>query len=280
MSLPSYEAFRQALVDPALRAQIGLVISDPDAQSLAGNEEWARNYFDAWIAMAPAASAAPAASEAPTEAFAATAPAQPSSAAPAQPFGAPAQPYAATQPYAAAPAQPEQGQPLQGKEPKKGLPGWALAVIIGGAALVLLGGVGIAALVISTLNNVQENASASSQAEESTEEPIPEETFPEDFTEPDDTTAEGEFPDFGLDYTEAEGQAYLAVAIPVYGLEASEYMDQDSINEIVLAGGEAVCVSLETGASEAELIESLASVGMTDADAQTLLDAAKDNLCD
>jgi hypothetical protein len=272
LSLPSYEAFRQALVDPALRAQIGLVISDPDAQSLAGNEEWARNYFDAWIAMAPAASAAPAASEAPTEAFAA--------AAPAQPFGSPAQPYAATQPYAAAPAQPEQGQPLQGQAPKKGLPGWVLAVIIGGAALVLLGGVGIAALVISTLNDVQENASASSQAEEPTEEPIPEETAPEDLTEPDDTTAEGEFPDFGLDYTEAEGQAYLAVAIPVYGLEASEYMDQDSIDEIVLAGGEAVCVSLATGASEAELIESLASVGMTDADAQTLLDAAKDNLCD
>ena len=271
MSLPSYDAFRQALVDPALRAQIGLVISDPDAQSLAGNEEWARNYFDAWIAMAPAASAAPAASEAPTEAFAA--------AAPAQPFGAPAEPYAATQPYAAAPAQPQQGQPLQGAKPKKGLPGWALAVIIGGAALVLLGGVGIAALVISTLNDVQDNASASSQAAEPTEEPIPEETAPEDGLDELETP----LPDFENEwvpeYSEADAAAYTAEVAPVFGFVESEYMDAQMIQDVVIPAGESICVALTAGYTEEQLAAPMVGDMLSEEDVQVLMDASRTYLC-
>ena len=296
MSLPSYEEFRQALADPARRAQIGLVIADSDAQSLAGNEEWARNYFDSWIAMAapaptavlPEAPQAPAApspfSSAPTEQFSA-APAAPA-AAPSAPFGQP-NGYAPAG-YQAAPQQgyaaPQQGQPFgaqpvpQGQMPKKGLPGWALGVIIGGAALVLLGGIGVTALVLTAGDDDDRDTASSSQ--ESDE---PSTTAPEDPTEePFDPEAEDPddlFGDFDLDYSEADAASYLAIAAPIYGLEASEYMDQDLIDDTMLTGGEAACVSLDSGYSEADLVESLTAADLSSSDAQALVDAAKQYLC-
>jgi len=296
LSLPSYEEFRQALADPARRAQIGLVIADSDAQSLAGNEEWARNYFDSWIAMAapaptavlPEAPQAPAApspfSSAPTEQFSA-APAAPA-AAPSAPFGQP-NGYAPAG-YQAAPQQgyaaPQQGQPFgaqpvpQGQMPKKGLPGWALGVIIGGAALVLLGGIGVTALVLTAGDDDDRDTASSSQ--ESDE---PSTTAPEDPTEePFDPEAEDPddlFGDFDLDYSEADAASYLAIAAPIYGLEASEYMDQDLIDDTMLTGGEAACVSLDSGYSEADLVESLTAADLSSSDAQALVDAAKQYLC-
>ena len=296
MSLPSYEEFRQALADPARRAQIGLVIADSDAQSLAGNEEWARNYFDSWIAMAapaptavlPEAPQAPAApspfSSAPTEQFSA-APAAPA-AAPSAPFGQP-NGYAPAG-YQAAPQQgyaaPQQDQPFgaqpvpQGQMPKKGLPGWALGVIIGGAALVLLGGIGVTALVLTAGDDDDRDTASSSQ--ESDE---PSTTAPEDPTEePFDPEAEDPddlFGDFDLDYSEADAASYLAIAAPIYGLEASEYMDQDLIDDTMLTGGEAACVSLDSGYSEADLVESLTAADLSSSDAQALVDAAKQYLC-
>jgi hypothetical protein len=305
LSLPSYEEFRQALADPARRAQIGLVITDNDAQSLAGNEEWARNYFDSWIAMAapaptavmPEAPQAPATpspfSSAPTEQF--SAPAAP--AAPAAPFGQPAG-YAPAG-YQAAPQQgyaaPQQGQPFgaqpgsqnmpQGQMPKKGLPGWALGVIIGGAALVLLGGIGVTALVLTAGNNDKDTASSSQESDDSsTTAPDDADTDPseEPFEEPFDPEAEDPddlFGDFDLDYSEADAASYLAIAAPIYGLEASEYMDQDLIDDTMLTGGEAACVSLETGYSEADLVESLTAADLSSSDAQALVDAAKQYLC-
>jgi len=303
LSLPSYEEFRQALADPARRAQIGLVIADSDAQSLAGNEEWARNYFDSWIAMAapaptavlPEAPQAPAApspfSSAPTEQFSA-APAAPA-AAPSAPFGQP-NGYAPAG-YQAAPQQgyaaPQQGQPFgaqpvpQGQMPKKGLPGWALGVIIGGAALVLLGGIGVTALVLTAGNNDKDTASSSQESDDSsTTAPDDADTDPseEPFEEPFDPEAEDPddlFGDFDLDYSEADAASYLAIAAPIYGLEASEYMDQDLIDDTMLTGGEAACVSLETGYSEADLVESLTAADLSSSDAQALVDAAKQYLC-
>jgi len=311
LSLPSYDEFRQALTDPARRAQIGLVIADSDAQSLAGNEEWARNYFDSWIAMAapaptevlPAAPATPSPfSSAPTESF--SAPSAPSSAAPAAPFGQPAgQPggyapagyqAAPQQGYAAAPQQQGQ-QPFgggqggyqnmpQGQMPKKkGLPGWAIGVIIGGAALVLLGGVGVAALVIGAVNSDDDRNNASSSETTDGETSAPddadstEDPFDSDDTLPDDSTGGS---DFGLDYSQADADAYTAIAGPAYGLEASEYMDQEFIDETLITAGESVCLSLSTGYSESELVESLDTVGLEPGAGQTIVDAAKKYLCD
>ena len=287
MSLPSYEEFRQALADPARRAQIGLVIADSDAQSLAGNEEWARNYFDSWVAMAAPAPTAvmPAApspfSSAPTEQF---------SAAPSAPAAAPSAPFGQPGGYAPAgyQAAPQQGQPFgaqpgyqnipQGQMPKKGLPGWALGVIIGGAALVLLGGIGVTALVLTAGDDDDRDTASSSQ--ESDE---PSTTAPEDPTEePFDPEAEDPddlFGDFDLDYSEADAASYLAIAAPIYGLEASEYMDQDLIDDTMLTGGEAACVSLDSGYSEADLVESLTAADLSSSDAQALVDAAKQYLC-
>ena len=63
--MTTFAQFVEALVEPAKRAEIGLVITDEDARALIGNEQWAKDYFDKWTALAPAAPAAPAA--APTE---------------------------------------------------------------------------------------------------------------------------------------------------------------------------------------------------------------------
>jgi hypothetical protein len=293
LSLPSYDEFRQALTDPSRRAQIGLVIADSDAQALAGNEEWARNYFDSWIAMAAPAPTAvmPEAPSAPSP-FS-SAPTEPFSSAPSAPPAAPDQPAGyAPAGYQAAPQQgnataPQQGQPFggqpgyqnmpQGQMPtKKGLPGWALAVIIGGAALVLLGGIGVTAFVLSTVDNDDRDTASSSQSDDET--PAPEES---DEPVPEDEPSGDPFGDIGedLDYSEADKASYLAAVTPIYGLEASEYMDQEFIDDTLITGGEAVCASLEYGAGEAELIESYVSAGLTEDDANALIDASKTYLC-
>ena len=64
--MTTFAQFVEALVEPAKRAEIGLVITDDDARALIGNEQWAKDYFDKWTALAPAAPAA-AATETVTE---------------------------------------------------------------------------------------------------------------------------------------------------------------------------------------------------------------------
>jgi len=50
---PTYEQFHNALVYPMNRPLIGLVVTDSDAESLLGNDVWARRYFDQWSATLP-----------------------------------------------------------------------------------------------------------------------------------------------------------------------------------------------------------------------------------
>jgi len=303
LSLPSYEEFRQALADPARRAQIGLVIADSDAQSLAGNEEWARNYFDSWIAMAapaptavmPTAPQAPAApspfSSAPTEQFS-SAPSDPQ-AAPSAPFGQP-NGYAPAG-YQAAPQQgyaaPQQGQPFgaqpgqqnmpQGQMPKKGLPGWALGVIIGGAALVLLGGVGVAALVLTgsddddkdTASSSQESGGDATTAPDDEESPDPLESF-----DPDDLPDYmGE--DYEPTYSDADKASYLEIARPLFGVEEGGYMEVDYLDDIILISGEGICASLQAGYSKGELAEELVSTELPAEAVDDLIAASEDYIC-
>lgn len=49
----SYPRFVEALVNPAKRAEIGLVITDDDSTALLRNEKWALEYYQEWIALAP-----------------------------------------------------------------------------------------------------------------------------------------------------------------------------------------------------------------------------------
>lgn len=331
MSLPSYDEFRQALTDPAVRSRIGLVITDSDAQSLAGNDEWAKNYFDSWIAMAapaptavlPTAPPAPAApapsapspfSSAPTEQFT-SAPSAPFSA-PAAPYSAPAapgQPVGAPQggqpggyaPAGAAPQQgyasaPQQGQPFggqpfggsqggqnmpQGQMPKKGLPGWALGVIIGGAALVLLAGAGVAFFVINGADDEKNTASSSQSGGDAS-------ASPDDIATPEPTASEtpGAFDpddlpnymdeDYEPTYSEADKTSYLEIARPLFGIEEGGYLEVDYLDDIILLSGESICASIDAGYSKAELAKSMVSTEMDAAAVDDLIAASEDYICE
>ena len=315
MSLPSYDEFRQALTDPAVRSRIGLVITDTDAQSLAGNDEWAKNYFDSWIAMAapaptavlPTAPAAPAPSapspfsSAPTEQF---------SSAPSAPFSAPAAPAAPGQPggriaAGAAPQQgyasaPQQGQPFggqpfggqqggqnmpQGQMPKKGLPGWALGVIIGGAALVLLAGAGVAFFVINGADDEKNTASSSQSGGDAS-------ASPDDIGTPEPTASEtpGAFDpddlpnymdeDYEPTYSEADKTSYLEIARPLFGIEEGGYLEVDYLDDIILLSGESICASIDAGYSKAELAKSMVSTEMNAAAVDDLIAASEDYICE
>lgn len=149
---PSFDQFVAALRDPALRAQIGLSISDADADALVTRQDWANDYYYKWLAMFPAAvaaaAAAPAAERAP-EPVAMSAFAQTTAASPAAPpatgfaasppagvYGAP--PQSATR--TAAPSTWQMG-PAAPRIPSRA----KVPLIVGGAlvALVVLAVVGV-----------------------------------------------------------------------------------------------------------------------------------------
>lgn len=253
MSHPSFEEFYAALADPSRRPLIGLVISDDDAWSLLENDEWARSYFDDWLALAPPSDQAK--DERVVDA------AQPARASVVPALTAPARVMPVT-------ATPARVVPVSAPTtPPRRLPRWALAAIISGAAVALLGAVG--ALVIAGIGARGEIV-AGGPAESSSPEPTVS-------AEPGENPLPWEA-GYVAPYSEADAAAYLAIVEPLFGSESSSAASSDSY----LLLGASACVSIDAGFAESAIVDPMvqASGGRLTADeGQTMLEAAKTYLC-
>ena len=248
MSHPSYEDFYAALADPSRRPVIGLVISDDDAWSLLENDEWARDYYAEWLALAPTDRSTDAAPPAPPEPV------------PAEP----ATPVLLVEPTPAPAAVPA----------RSGLPRWATAAIVVGAAVVLLGAVGVGALVYTgvtaagagngTADTTTPGPTAGAGADGG-DEPLP---WEEDYVAP---------------YSEAHAAKYLAIVGPLFESAAGAGASGSDLDESYLLFGSSACVSLDAGFAEADVVDPIvqASAGtLRAAEGQTMIDAAKKYLCE
>jgi len=244
VSHPSYEEFYAALADPSKRPLIGLVITDDDAWSLLENDEWARDYFDEWVALGEGTDAAE-----PT----------PSDAVPA------AAPVLLVEPTPA-PATADAGTP------RPGPPRWAVAAIAGGAAVVLLAAVGVGALVYNAVTAAGGDAGASATptpGADAADELMP---WEEGYVAPYSDSDAAEY----LAIVEP-----LFGAKPS-GSASSGSATSDDLAQSYLLFGSSACVSLEAGFPEADIVGPIvdASAGkLTAAEGQTMIDAAKDYLC-
>ena len=264
MSHPSYEEFYAALADPSKRPLIGLLITDDDAWSLLENDEWARDYFDEWVALGEATDAA---EPTPSDAVPAEVPAaEPGPVAEPQPAATPAAPPVLLVEPTPAPATADAGTP------RPGPPHWAVAAIAGGAAVVLLAAVGVGALVYNAVTAAGGDAGASAT-------PTPGADAADDLMPWD----EG----YVAPYSDSDAAKYLAIVEPLFGATpsgsaSSGSATSDDLAQSYLLFGSSACVSLEAGFPEADIVGPIvdASAGkLTEAEGQTMIDAAKDYLC-
>ena len=250
MSHPSYEDFYAALADPSRRPVIGLVISDDDAWSLLENDEWARDYYTEWLALAPTDRSTDAAPPAPPEPV------------PAEP----APPVLLVEPTPAPAA----------VSARSGLPRWATAAIVVGAAVVLLGAVGVGALVYTGVT-----AAGAGNGTTGTTTPGPAAGAGADGDDGDAPLPWEE--DYVAPYSEADAAKYLAIVGPLFESAAGAGASGSDLDESYLLFGSSACVSLDAGFAEADVVDPIvqASGGtLTTAEGQTMIDAAKKYLCE
>ena len=272
MSHPSYEQFYAALADPSRRPLIGLVITDDDAWSLLENDEWARDYYDEWVALAEPVGVTDAAERTPAEVT-------PANVEPPVPPAPTAPPVLLVEPAVA----PSVAEPAA---PRTRPPRWAVAAIAGGAAVVLLAAVGVGALVYNAVSAAGHGGGAAPPA---TSTPGADADASDDIMPWD----EG----YVAQYSDADAAKYLAIVKPLFaagasgsassgapapGPQASGSQASDDLAKSYLLFGASACVSLEAGFAEVDIVEPIveASAGkLTAAEGQTMIDAAKKYLC-
>jgi len=276
VSHPSYEEFYAALADPSRRPLIGLVITDDDAWSLLENDEWAREYYDEWVALAQGDGQTDEAGPTPSDVV----PAETDAAEATRAEPAPTAPPVLLVEPAAAPSVAEPAAP------RTGPPRWAVAAIAGGAAVVLLAAVGVGALVYNAVSAAGHGGGAATSAT-----PTP----GADADASDDLMPWDE--GYVAPYSDADAARYLAIVKPLFAAGASGSASSgapsprpqapgpqasDDLAKSYLLFGASACVSLEAGFAEVDIVEPIveASAGkLTAAEGQTMIDAAKKYLC-